>query len=63
MDRGPDGRAKVRGAEGEEPEPVVVRERDPLFNVVDSGHQPLVNLRQKQIISITVEVETEYVMG
>lgn len=40
------GRAQVGGAESQETEPVIVREGNTLFNVVDSGHQPLVNLLQ-----------------
>lgn len=39
-------RTQVGGAEGQESEPVVVRERHALLNVVDGSHEPLVDLLQ-----------------
>lgn len=41
-----DGRSQVGGAESQETKTVVVRERNPLLDVVDGRHQPLVHLLQ-----------------
>lgn len=50
VDRSTDSGAQIGGAKGEEAEPVVVRERNPLFDVVDGAHQATVDLRKYKLV-------------